>query len=245
MIFLVAAMRFNKFIFLSLTALSLAGCQSGVTNIPVSPDSELGKQMVEMDAQGRAFQNAPKFSKAMQDFEAAHGGNCTDVVFDNLQEPGQRISPFVRLYMMEGKSPTCGSKLYCARLIFDDSANTVVKKMQILFGQDEEINYRNKAMEFIRYAQAGDVQQMLADTSPLSYASDNGTTILKIYADEVVPQFQNAIVTWNARSVPNVDEKNNVGLVITGTAQGKKTFSFDIAVSYENGKFVVANIRKR
>jgi hypothetical protein len=32
--------------------------------------------------------------------------------------------------------------------------------------------------------------------------------------------------------------------MITGTAQGKKTFSFDLAVYNENGKFVIANIQK-
>jgi len=236
-------MRLNKSILLLLTVLPLAGCQSGVTNIPVSPDSELGKQMLELDAKGRAVQNAQSYSKAIQNFEVSQGGKCADVVFDSLQEPGQRISRYVRLYMMEGKSPTCGNKLYCVRLTFDDSANTVAKRIEILFGQDEAINYRNKAMEFIRYAQADDVQQMLAIKSPLSRATETDS-MYSLYADQVVPQFQDVVVTWDARSVPIVDEKNNVGLMITGTTRGKKSFSFDLAVYKENGKFVVANIRK-
>lgn len=236
-------MRLNKSILLLLTILPLAGCQSGVTNIPVSPDSELGKQMLEMDAKGRAVQNTPGYSKAIQDFETSHDGKCADVVFDSLQEPGQRISRYVRLYMMEGKSPTCGNKLYCVRLTFDDLANTVVKRTEVLFGQDEESNHRNKAMEFIRYAQAGDVKQMLVITSPLSHATQTDS-VRTIYADQVVPQFQDVAVTWNSRGVPIVDEKNNVGLMFTGTAQGKKTFSFDLAIYKENGKFVVANIQK-
>ena len=236
-------MRLNKSILLLLAILPLAGCQSGVKNIPVSPDSELGKQMLEMDAKGRAVQNAPNYSKAIQDFEISQGGKCADVVFDSLQEPGQRISRYVRLYMMEGKSPTCGNKLYCVRLTFDDSANTVAKRIEILFGQDEETSYRNKAMEFVRDAQVGDVQQMLAITSSLSFPTQSDS-VRTVYAEQVVPQFQDAVVTWNARSVPIVDEKNNVGLMITGTAQGKKTFSFDLAVYNENGKFVIANIQK-
>lgn len=236
-------MRFNKFIFLLLTALSLAGCQSGVTNIPVSPNSELGKQMLELDAKGRAVQNAPNYSKAIQDFETANGGKCIDIVFENLQEPGQRISRYVRLYMMEGKSPTCGGKLYCVRLTFDDSANTVAKRIEVIFGQDDVLSHREKAMEFIRYAQAGEVQQMLAITSPLTHATETDS-VHSLYADQVVPQFQRRSVTWESRSTPIIDEKKNVGLMVTGTAQGTNTYSFDIAVYKENGKFMVANIQK-
>jgi len=236
-------MRLNKSILLLLAILPLAGCQSGVTNIPVSPDSEMGKQMLELDAKGRAFQNAPSYSKAIQDFEVSQGGKCADVVFDSLQEPGQRISRYVRLYMMEGKSPTCGGKLYCVRLTFDDSANTVAKRIEILFGQDDVLSHREKAMEFIRYAQAGEIQQMLAITSPLTHATETDS-VHSLYADQVVPQFQRRSVIWGSRSTPIIDEKKNVGLMVTGTAQGTNTYSFDVAVYKENGKFVVANIRK-
>ena len=62
----VTAMRFYPFTFLLLMALILVGCQSGVTNISVSPDSDLGKQMLEMDAKSRAIQNASLFSQAME-----------------------------------------------------------------------------------------------------------------------------------------------------------------------------------
>jgi len=199
--------------------------------------------MLEMDANGRAYQNAGRFSQAIREFESTHGGDCMDLVFDSLQEPGLKLSGHVRLYMMEAKSASCGSKLFCARLTFTDSANTVAKRAEILFGPDDVSNYQSKAAEFIRYAQAGDVQQMLAITSSLTRATQSDS-IRTVYADQVVPQFQGTTVTWNSRSVPNVDEKNNVGLIITGTAQGKTTFSFDLALFKENGKFVVANIQK-
>lgn len=237
-------MHFKKFIFLLLTVLTLAGCQSGVRNIPVSANSEFGKKMLELDAIGRARQNAPIYSKALQDFETAHSGNCPDVVFDNLQEPGQRISKYVRLYMIEGRSPTCGIRLYCTRLTFEDPANTVVKRAEILFGPDEELNYRNKAMEFIHYAQAGDVQQMLAITSPLSYATE-ADSIRTVYVESVIPKFRGTVVSWDANDVPIVDESKNVGLAFVGNAQGTNRFSFDVGVYKEKGKFVIANIRKR
>ena len=236
-------MRFYLSTFLLLTALTLVGCQSGVANIPVSPDSEMGKQMLELDTKGRAVQNTPLFSKAMLDYETAHGGNCTNITFDRLQEPGQKISRYVRLYMMEGVSPTFGRKLYCTRITFDDSANTVAKRAEILFGQEEESTCRKKAMEFVRYAQAGDVQQMLAISSPLSYATQTDS-LRTVYAESVVPQFRGAVVTWGARDVPISDENNNVGIAFIGNAQGTKIFSFDVGVYKENGRFVIANIRK-
>jgi hypothetical protein len=145
--------------------------------------------------------------------------------------------------MMEAKSPGCGTNLFCARLTFTDSANTVAKRAEILFGPDDVSNYRNKAAEFICYAQAGNVQQMLAITSPLTHATETDS-MHTLYADQVIPQFQGTTVTWNSRNVPVVDEKNNIGLMMTGTTQGKTTFSFDLAVYKENGNFLVANIQK-
>lgn len=111
-------------------------------------------------------------------------------------------------------------------------------------GPDEEPVYKEKAEEFIRYAQAGDVQQMLAMTSPQSHATDSGFTVSKIYAEQVVPQFEGTVVTWEPHGRGDIDEQNNAGLMFTGTAHGKKTFSFDIVVMKENGKLVVINIRK-
>jgi hypothetical protein len=199
--------------------------------------------MLEMDATGRAVQNATVYSKVLQNYEAAHGGSCTNMAFDRLQEPGQKVTRYVRLYTMEGISPTCGRRIYYARITFEDSANTVARRVEILFGPDEASGYREKAMEFIRDAQAGDVQQMLAITSPLSRATESDS-VRTVYAEQVVPQFRAAAVTWDAQDTPIIDEKNNVGLSFTGTAQGKKAFSFDVAVYKENGKLVVANIQK-
>jgi len=111
-------------------------------------------------------------------------------------------------------------------------------------GPDEEPIYREKAAEFVRYAQAGDVDKMLGITSPLSFATDSTSSVHKIYAEQVVPQFEGTVVTWDTHSRGDIDEKNNAGLMFTGTAHGKKTFSFDIAVMKEDGKLVVINIRK-
>lgn len=110
-------------------------------------------------------------------------------------------------------------------------------------GPEEEPIYREKAAEFVRYAQAGEVDKMLEITSRLSRATQSDS-LHTVYAQQVVPQFEGAVVTWNQRSQGNIDEHNNAGLMFTGTAQGKKTFSFDIVVMKEDGKLVVINIRK-
>jgi len=108
---------------------------------------------------------------------------------------------------------------------------------------EEEPPYREKAEEFIRDAQAGDVDKMLAITSTLSFATQSDS-VRTVYAEEVVPQFAGATVTWNAHGRGSIDEHNNAGLMITGTARGKTTFLFDVVVMKENGKLVITNIRK-
>jgi hypothetical protein len=146
--------------------LGLAGCRSGITNIPVAPDSETGQAIRKMD------------------YMAAHGG----------------LKP------------------------------------------EDEATYRAKAVEFIRYAQAGDVEQMLKITSLLSYATQTNS-LRSLYAEQVVPQFTHTEVTWEAHGKPNIDEQKNIGLVFTGTAQGATTFSFDVAVAKENGMIVILGVR--
>jgi len=108
---------------------------------------------------------------------------------------------------------------------------------------EEEPPYREKAEEFIRDAQAGDVDKMLAITSTLSFATQSDS-VRTIFAQQVVPQFAGATVTWNARGRGNIDEHNNAGLIFTGTARGKTTFLFDVVVMKENGQLVIINIRK-
>lgn len=110
-------------------------------------------------------------------------------------------------------------------------------------GADEEPQYRDKAKEFVQYAQAGDVAQMLAITSTHSHATESDS-VRTVYAQQVVPQFAGTAVTWDEQSRGDIDERNNAGLMFTGTAHGKKTFSFDIVVMKENGRLVIINIRK-
>ncbi len=150
------------------TVLALAGCQSGVTNIPVSPNSETGQAIRKMD------------------FMQAHGG----------------LNP------------------------------------------DDEPAYREVAEHFIQSARAGDVPQMLALTSPQSYATQTDS-VHTVYADQVVPAFHDTTVIWNSKATPCQDEQHHWGYMFTGMAHGKKNYTFDVAVYKENGHLVVANIRSR
>ena len=75
---------------------------------------------------------------------------------------------------------------------------------------EEELPYREKAEEFIQYAQAGDVNKMLEITSRLSYATQSDS-VRTIYAQQVVPQFAGTTVTWAAHGQGNIDEHNNAG----------------------------------
>lgn len=106
----------------------------------------------------------------------------------------------------------------------------------------EESSYRAKAEEFVRYAQAGDVEQMLKLTSTFSHPVLSSST-RTVYADQVVPAFRDTTVTWSSSSKPELDERNNVGLIFSGKARGPvDTFHFNVAVMKENGALVIINI---
>jgi hypothetical protein len=108
----------------------------------------------------------------------------------------------------------------------------------------EEPRYRERAVAFIQSAQAGDVDQMLDMTSKQSYATQ-GISLHELYADQVVPHFRGAVVTWRADGKPFHDENYVEGLYFTGTVRGQKTSSFEVYVLKEDGKLVVSNIKAR
>lgn len=119
------------------TSVICVGCRKdepGVIGkqVVVSPESELGKQILALDAVGRAHQNAPRFSNSIQAFEAAHGERCTDTMFDELREPAEKITEDESIYVLLGLSPTCGKRAYRARIVFSDPARTIANRVEIL-----------------------------------------------------------------------------------------------------------------
>ena len=111
-------------------------------------------------------------------------------------------------------------------------------------GQDEEPSYREVAMEFVRFAQAGDVERMIEITSPLMYSTDAHYTIRTGYTERIIPRLRGTDVTWDSHGRPFTDDQYNAGLMFTGTAHGQKSFSFDLMVEKENGKLVIMNTRE-
>jgi hypothetical protein len=110
-------------------------------------------------------------------------------------------------------------------------------------GNLDQQAYREKAAEFIRYAQAGDADQMLRITSKLSYATQSDS-VRVVYTKQVIPAFRGTVVTWRSRGIACMDENGNVGFTFVGTAHGEKTHSFNIVVYEESGALVVANLSR-
>jgi hypothetical protein len=98
-------------------------------------------------------------------------------------------------------------------------------------------------MEFVRYAQAGEVDKMLEITSSFSFAK-HSDSVRTLYAQEVVPRFEGTVVTWDKHSTGVTDDRYNGGLMFTGRSHGEETISFDIIVMKEDGKLVVINIKR-
>jgi hypothetical protein len=155
-------------------ALAVVGCQSGVTNNPVSRDSEMGQAIIRMD---------------------------------------------------QGGDPRRDSDLF-------------------MVPWKEAPIYREKAMELIRYAQAGDVEQMIRITSRLSKTAQEDS-MRSFYTNDVIPQFQGTTVTLNHQIDQNFDkELQHPYLTFSGTAVGTKTFLFSVSVEKENGILVIINTYK-
>jgi hypothetical protein len=108
----------------------------------------------------------------------------------------------------------------------------------------EAPSYRDKAMEFIQYAQAGNVDQMLKITSALSRATQTDS-IRSLYTKQVITQFQGTTVTLNHQIEQNFDkELQHPYLTFSGTAIGARTFLFSVSVEKENEILVIINIMK-
>jgi hypothetical protein len=85
----------------------------------------------------------------------------------------------------------------------------------------DEPKYWAKAEEFVREAQAGNVDRMLEITSTYSYAAQTNS-LRALYAGQVVQEFDGTSVTWDANGKKVLDDRHNAGFRFKGTASGKK-----------------------
>ena len=98
------------------------------------------------------------------------------------------------------------------------------------------------AREFVRHAQAGDVDRMITLTSPETVRNSDPQQLKESYQTYVVPRFEAATVRWADAHEPATDESGNRGWDVIGDAEGAETFSFFITVMKENGKYVVVTL---
>lgn len=106
---------------------------SSATNIPVSPDSEMGRMMREMDRKGRASQNAHLFTRELQKYQKKTKGACEQLEFSALEEPAESVTGREAVYVMRAKCSKDGAPLrFRVHIRFKDAAMTVVRSTKIM-----------------------------------------------------------------------------------------------------------------
>ena len=101
------------------------------------------------------------------------------------------------------------------------------------------------AQEFVRLAQAGNISQMIALTSPETIRNSGRQQLQESYRKYVVLRFKAATVRWADAPEPVTDENGNRGWDVVGDAEGTETFSFFISVMREKGRYVVVTLGRR
>ena len=111
----------------------------------------------------------------------------------------------------------------------------------------EEPSYKRKAVEFVEYAEEGDLQSMLRITSPQATRDNGGPEALKtIFEEIIIPKFIDSEVTWKGGAKAAYDKDYDVGLGFKGIATKEgQTYKFMLYVFEENGELFFRNIRKR
>lgn len=106
-----------------------------------------------------------------------------------------------------------------------------------------EANYRTKAVAFVRYAQEGNIEKMIAMTSKKTL-SLQGQEVRASYSQRVIPALRGSRVSWDEGSKLVLDSDYNPGFEFSGTAYGNERFPLYIVLFEENGEIVIANIRR-
>jgi hypothetical protein len=124
--------KFIRLSFLAIT-LSLTGCQSGVSNVGVSRNSETGQAIASLDDAERQYQkNVEVYKQAMMDYEKAHGDSCGHIMFSSIVGPMEKPERRVQINKLQGSSRRCGYQNYKARITYEDDACRIVKTVEIL-----------------------------------------------------------------------------------------------------------------
>lgn len=127
----------------------------------------------------------------------------------------------------------------------EDGAGGATWSIEVPKVASEQKEYVAAAREFVRLAQAGDVDRMIEHTSVRTIRQSTLKQITESYRTYVVPRFKDAMVTWSGQHSPAIDETGNRGWDVAGRAQGSEAFSFFITVMKEDGRFVVVTLGRR
>jgi hypothetical protein len=126
-------MNYKFFTLPFLAVLISTGCQSGQTNIPVSRDSEAGQAISKLDDTERQYnKNVVAYTKAMMDYEQAHGGTCGNIFFSSLSQPIKVVAPRVHICTLQGSSSGCGHQDYKVKVTYEDDACSIVNGVEVL-----------------------------------------------------------------------------------------------------------------
>jgi hypothetical protein len=113
--------------------LTLVGCQSGVTNIPVSRNSEMGQAIAKMDDAEQLYnKRVDAYRKAMMAYEATHGGDRRTIFYSYLSQPTEVLGPNVTVCNLQGAFNVDEHIDYKAKITYEDEAHLIVKDVEIL-----------------------------------------------------------------------------------------------------------------
>jgi len=105
--------------------------------------------------------------------------------------------------------------------------------------------FKARAIEFVDWAQKGDIQKMLRYTSSKTLRDSGLDEVRRVYVNDVIPAFKAGSIKWSQSGVVSRDLSGNAGYRFDGCVSGENHFCFEIFVFGEGGELMIVTIRKR
>lgn len=152
----------------------------------VTPDSEMGKMMSQLDAAGRFHQNTKLINASISKFDK----DCGHVEATGLIEPGERLSAKKYRYIVSSRTEKCGDQLYRSTIVFKDTPRTLIKSISVE-GQESFSDYESFLAEFIDVTKAKDVGKMVSMTSDVTIQMSGHDKLKSHFLADIVPAIGN------------------------------------------------------
>ena len=110
--------------------------------------------------------------------------------------------------------------------------------------QANEKMYRQRALEFVGYARAGELDKLMHYTSAITIKIDGEDHVRKIYREKVIPAFVHSTVSWDSDAKLVYDHRRNPGFSYSGSIIKQQRSRFSIVIFGEDGAYVVASISR-